>query len=480
MSDITVNGSETGQALQELLMCPDIEPGDAPGYQICKTLYVYHPLGAKLVDSPIEIAQSQEREISITTGPEGYIKEAFEKEWEAINADIFIAQAAGISRIYGASSVIFGAEGFKPEEIIPPDELYKLDIFFNVLDPLNTSGSMVYNQNPNSPNFQKSQAVQAQGQTYHPSRSCVTFNENPIYLSYTSSAFGYVGRSVYQRALYLMKSFIKSMIADDMVATKAGVLIAKMKQPGGWVDNIMAGALGIKRNLLKEAQNTNVLNIEVDEEIETLNLQNVNHAMKESRMNILNNIATSNGMPAMMLNSETFAEGFGEGTEDAKVVARYIHRFRNRLGPLYRYFDRICMHRAWNPEFYKTVQKLFPEYKNVSYAEAFYQWKNSFKAVWPSLLIEPDSERSKNEKVKLESIIELVSTLMPHCDPENRVRIMQFAADNFNNQKLLFQNPLILDFDALREYEPDPDEGDGENEDDGTDKKPKPVKLKAV
>ena len=41
-----------------------------------------------------------------------------------------------------------------------------------------------------------------QGQQYHPSRARICLNEMPVYLGYTNSAFGYVGRSVYQRALF--------------------------------------------------------------------------------------------------------------------------------------------------------------------------------------------------------------------------------------------------------------------------------------
>ena len=76
-----------------------------------------------------------------------------------------------------------------------------------------------------------------------------------------------------------------------------------------------------------------------------------------ARKNILENIALSSDMPAKLLNNETFAEGFGEGTEDAKVVAQYIDRIRTKMQPLYDFFDRIVMYRAWNPDFYKTMKK---------------------------------------------------------------------------------------------------------------------------
>src|SRR6185503_5172640 len=135
-------------------------------------------------------------------------------------------------------------------------------------------GSLVLNQDPNSPDFQKHAAIAVAGQPYHRSRSVTLMNEKPIYISYTTSGFGFVGRSVYQRALFPLKSFIQTMITDDMVTRKAGLLVAKMKQPGSIADNLMAKALGIKRNLLKEASMNNVINIGPDDAIETLDMQN--------------------------------------------------------------------------------------------------------------------------------------------------------------------------------------------------------------
>ena len=43
---------------------------------------------------------------------------------------------------------------------------------------------------------------------------------------------------------------------------------------------------------------------------------------------------------------------------------------------------------------------------------------------------------------------------MPALDPENKATVIQWAQDNFNELKLLFQNPLLLDFDALEKYVP--------------------------
>lgn len=466
-------------------MSDSIVAGSEPSYQICKTLYAYHPLGARMAESPISMAQSQEREIAVTAAPEDDVKEAFQEEWRAIGADRQIFNTAVLARVYGVATLAAIGKEDKPSDPIDFNTLAKRPLGFNSWDPLNTAGSLVLNQDPNAPDFQKPVAVAVQGVLYHPSRCVVIMNGSPLYIEYTTSAFGYTGRSVYQRGLFPLKSFINTMIADDMVARKVGLLVAKIKQPGSIIDNVMAMFAAQKRELLKEAETNNVLSIsaEDNEDVTSLNLQNLEAPHALARKNILENIATSADMPAKLLNSETFAEGFGEGTEDAKHVARYVDRVRVELDPLYRFFDRIVMTRAWTPEFYLTMQNKYPEkYKGKDYTTAFMEWCNSFKAKWPSLLTEPESERIKVDDVKLKAVLTMLDTLLPYCDPDNKALLITWACDNFNELKLMFGSELILDAEAMATFEPPVPEAfggeGGEGEASETEPKDKAAKAK--
>jgi Protein of unknown function (DUF1073) len=454
MAEITVLGSQLSSSLYDLLMAGDMVPGEEPSYQLAKTIYAFHPLGGKIVDQPIKLAMSQPRTISIPNSPEERVREAFERKWKDISANAYIANTWRLAKIYGASALVYGAKGVDTKTPIKPEELSKLDLYFNALDPLNTAGSLVLNQDPNASDFQKPTMVTAAGQEYHPSRSLVFFNEAPLYIEYTNSAYGYTGRSVYQRALYPLKSFVQTMIADDMVARKAGVIVAKMKQAGSIADRAMAVFQGIKRNVVKEAQTNNVINIQPDEDIETLDLMNVDKALASSRKNILENIAAAVPQPAKLLNSESYAEGFGEGTEDAKDIIRYINHERESVQPLYDFFDPIVMRLAWTEEFYATIQSTVDQYKDIPYETAFYQWKNAFEASWPSLMEEPDSELVKVEKTKFEALTAALEVLLPVSDPQNKARLVEFFADNMNESKRLFPNPLVLDYEDLANYEP--------------------------
>lgn len=455
MASIDLNGSVLGNALQTFLMLPDVKPGDDPSYEACKTVLLYHPLGQKMAEAPVKMAQSKQREIVIPGAPEERLKKAFEQEWRNLHATKHIRNAMKLARTYGIASIIFGAVGKDTNSVIDPLELYKLDLYFNVADPLNTAGSLVLNQDPNAPDFQKKMGgIRINGTVYHPSRSCTVLNEEPVYIAYTNSAFGFVGRSVFQRAWYPLKSFVNTMITDDMVARKSGVLIAKMKQPGSLVDQLMQRASGVKRSMLKEAETDNVLTIGPDDDVTSLNLQNLDGAAKLARDNILKNIATAADMPAALLDQETFARGMAEGTEDSKRIAQYIDGLREDMAPLYEFFDRICMYRAWNPEFYAALQAEFPEYRNISYTNALYSWINSFHSEWPSFLDELPHDAVKSDETRQKSIVELLTAVMPELDPLNKARLIQWAADNTNQHKAMFSVPLEFDYDAIADYEP--------------------------
>jgi hypothetical protein len=451
MATVLVN-SALGTALTQMLTTnDDIVPGYAPGYELCKQIYLFHPLGAKIAEKPLEIALAEAREISVPNSPESRVVEAFQTEWDRLRIDTHIENVMRQSRIYGIASLSLMEEGIAVGKPVDFPSLYRRNISFNVLDPLNTAGSLVLAQDPLAMDFQATTEVIVNGTPFHRSRSISMMNESPIFIAYTHSAYGFVGRSVYQRALFPMRSFIQTMIADDMVARKAAVLVAKMKQAGSVVNNAMLKMFGVKRAIVKEAENGNVIGISPDEDVVSLNFQNLDGPMGLVRENIIKNIASASRMPAKLLTEETFAEGFGEGSEDAKAIAHYIDGVRDEMAPLFDFMDRIVQHRAWNPEFYKTVQRDYPEYGQKPYETAFYEWKNSFGAKWPSLLKEPDSELVKVDEVKLRAVVSWVTTLLPILDAQNKARVIEWAVDNFNALKFLFDAPLVLDYGAIAE-----------------------------
>jgi hypothetical protein len=451
VAELAINGSLLTTPLLDLLNTDAILPGSEPSYQTCKQIYVSHPLGAKMVDAPIRMAQFKPREIAVPTFCEEEVVKAFNDEWKAIGADKHIAAVARFARVYGVASIGCLTEDKKLNEALEFKTLSKKTIAFNIFDPLNTAGSLVLSQQPNSMDFLKSDEIRVAGSQYHRSRTCVLMHGDPIFIEYTSSAFGYVGRSVYQPALFPLKSFIQSMIADDLIVTKAGVIVAKIKQPGSIANQLMASAIGLKRAVVKEAKNYNVINITPEEDIQSIDLKNMEGPFSTARKDILENIAAADDMPAKILNQETFAEGFGEGTEDAKAIASYIDSKRNWMQPLYDYFTKIVQYRAWNEDFYKALQNKHSDLKDKSFNEAFYEWEHAFTATWPSLLTEPESELIRTDDVVLRSTISAFEVLWPtvQSSPEQAAQLIMWLCDQFNMRKKLFSSPLTFDLQDL-------------------------------
>ncbi|EFT2960318.1 DUF1073 domain-containing protein [Escherichia coli] len=458
MNEDDIAISSCSPELITLLDSDDIQPGMSAGYQTCKTIYLFHPLGGKMVDRPIKMAMNESRTVHISQayGIEQRLRDAFEREWKALGADKHIANAARISRIYGVSAIAMLVDNQEPSSAVDYRTLYKHNVTFNILDPLNTAGSIVLNQDPNAQDFQKVDGIRVAGKPYHKSRCVVQQNEDPIYLAYNSAAFGFTGRSVYQRALFPLKSFIQTMRTDDMVSVKGGLLVTKIQGPSSVVNNMMQKLSGIKRMMLKRGKTGEVLQIGANDSIESIDLSNLEKPLDSSRNHILENIAAAADMPAIILNSETFAQGFGEGTEDARSVAVYIDNIREWLEPLYDYFIRICQYRAWSIEFFNSLRADFPELKNT-YSLYFSSWINNFEYRWPSSLKEPESEKVKVDEIRFKAIVSMLEVLLPqvNTDDENRALLIEWAQTNANANESLFPQRLDLDIDSLKANRPE-------------------------
>lgn len=452
VQEISIAGSAVGNALQSILEFQDIQPGDEPSYQMCKTLYLHHVLGKKLVDAPIELAQSKPRETSIKEAPDE-VKNAFDQKWEAMGAESLIFNEHQIARMYGIGSIVAVVEGKKASDALDMPNLYKDEekLKFNVLDPLNTAGSLVLSQDPTATDFQKPVTVAANGTMFHRSRWHVVMNEAPIYIAYTGAAFGFVGRSVFQRTLYPLKSFLQTMRTDDVVASKNSMIVYKAKSPGSIVSEVMQMIGAIKRQLIRFGRNGNVLTIGESEEIETIRMEHVAQSGEFARNNILKNIASGASMPAIMVNDETLVSGLADGTEDAKIIARFGEHFRRSLMPSYKFLDNYCMYLAWTPEFIDRMQQEHKELAGKTHAEIFATWRKNFSTKWPSLLQESEKERAEREQARAGVLIAVLGEVFDRLDTENQVKLLIFLKDNLNESSLL-EHEWELDPLALEEW----------------------------
>lgn len=471
MSSITIGGIQENSQLYNLMMASDIVPGQQPSYELCKLIYTLHPLGKKIVDAPIARSMARRREIVVLDAPECVI-EKFNDVWDQLDIDVYIANVMRLARIYGISSIAVMPPDGDITKPLSPEELRNGEITFNVYDPLNTAGSLVGILDPLNPMFLKYSTISVMGKSFHRSRVHLELNEQPVYLDYTVSAFGYVGRSIFTRSLYPLQSYLQSMVADNLVVTKAGVLIAKIKQPGSIIDKIQQAAQNIRLNVLKQARTGNTVSVMPDEDIVSLDLHNVTY--QEQRHNILETVALSLDMPTQFLTSESLAKGFGEGSEDAKLISNFIDNYRREMKDAYNFMDNIVQYVAWTPEYYESLKKEYPEEIDAAtYEEWFANCKKTFKSIWPEALEPSKKERVEFEKICYQSVLETYKVLEPVAIGENKPKLIEWVQANLSELESVFPNALDLDVELIMKQE---EEGLFEEVDESTGSGPQPFK----
>lgn len=458
MAEIQFNNNMSSE-LTKILDSDEIQPGTDVGYDLCKLLWMYHPLGGKLVEKPITMAMCKPRQYNVDTDPDERVIRQFMTVWERMGLNDKVKNLFFISRCYGAAAIGVGTDGVSCKDELPTFGLKEDDVYINVWDPLNAAGSMVTDQNPNSKYFQQAnRTLKITGKNWHHSRTMKIFNGTPIYLEYQNSSFGFTGRSVFQRVLFPMKSYIGTMNANDLVSQKAGVMVAKTAQNGSVISGIMAAAAKAKREIVKIARTGGVINIGTGDDIESLNLQNIDKALNAARDNIISDIASGSDVPAILIKEEAFSTGWSEGSEDSKAISQYIDGVRQQIEPVMDYFERLVQYIAWNEDFFNALKDDFPDVITEDYKTTFYQWRREFNAKWQELVEEsPDKRRESDSKV-IQQASAVYTSLEKNFDPENRATLAEWLANIVNATQTYGDVPLLIDMDTLANYIPPPSE----------------------
>ncbi|OXI49280.1 hypothetical protein [Burkholderia aenigmatica] len=406
-----------------------IEPDTGLSYQLAKQIYLSHPMGQRVVDNVINLAFSQERTIS---GIPEDAKKAFKAAWNAARADTAIKNVARHARIYGSSTLVDLGEGT-----------------FKVYDPLITAGSLVGNLDPLSRDFLSPNDPVVRDFKFTPQNSVVAFNGTQVYLAYSQSAFGYTGRSVFYNMLQPLAAFLISMEVDALVLKKSGVLISKTKPVGAAQNRFSMFWQRKKATDVKKALNGNVLAIETDEDINTLNMANTADAMTTARNNVISNIATALDAPAVILQNDVLTNGFGEGKEDSKVIAQFVERYRGEIEHLFEFITPKIQELAWTEEWYASFVMSNPAYASIPFQSATNYWRNNFEYAWPNYLTEPDSEKVKREESSFNAYAKIYETLQAGIkNPETRRAIAQALIEltHEDSMKTLLPMPIDIEF----------------------------------
>ncbi len=80
MAEIEITGG-LGSARTPFLRLSN-EPGTDIGYELCKLLWQFHPLGGKLVEKPILMAMCKPRQYNVETDLAERVVRRFQEVWE--------------------------------------------------------------------------------------------------------------------------------------------------------------------------------------------------------------------------------------------------------------------------------------------------------------------------------------------------------------------------------------------------------------
>ncbi len=424
-------------------------------YRLCKAIYIYHPLGKRIIDLPIDLSMGQERIISVkheTKSDE--LTEQFIKVWNSFNLKNIIRRLATMSRLCGIAALFLKVEGYSDYEPLPLDiDWSELKITALVYDAMNIAGSASNNQDVMSEDFLKIKDVLRNGQALAKDRSYILTNGDPLYNEFSTSGFGFTGRSVYQNCIHLLRTWLDIDLADSMVARKCGLIIAKENNIGSATE-IREKSLNLKRTLLKYGKTNDVLSVGGSTTIESLNLQNIDGSLDMVRNHVLENIANASDIPTIILGQQKFTQGFGEGGEDTKNVGRFIESIREWERGVYQFIDNFVMRIAWNFNFLKSLNKdngdIFSTKDEAKitidrYLQVFYALKQSFNYTFPSFLTETESQIADGDAKKLSMITEVYDRLFSNVDADLKPKLANWLIDSVNN--LRSTNKIRLDID---------------------------------
>lgn len=373
-------------------------------YDECKDIYLHWPLGKRVITSLTNFALSAPRDITFADLPIECVK-TYESTLEAFKVLQVVKQAANYSRLYGMSAIFVAHKKIRPSKPLTYDDLNPNDISFNVLDPLNLAGIQI-SQDPTNVNYQKITNIVVNGQTVHPTRILVLFNDMPLYLRWIPSTYSWGSPSVFENMKNLIKSWNRCVVALERMATKAGSIIVKHRDSGVVLNSIAAKAAEVTLDAIRDMQNDGIASLEKDANIELFNLSGVEtvDAIIE-QMNKLILLALAD-TPSNVLLDKNLAEGFAEGSEDAKVMTMAIDSFRERaLTPAYKFLDFYLLRICFRPEALEKLKDLYSnDLKEFDIATLKEKLLQGFDWQYGSLIPEKDSEKAQTLSTHLDAL----------------------------------------------------------------------------
>ena len=406
-------------------------------YEECKNIYRNATMGKRVVEGLVNFAMSAEREIDVQKAPPEAIQKFKEtakvlKQEEAIKQTIYNARIYGTGGLYVA---MYNEEEEKDDFTTKPtfEDAYKYKIRFNVLDPLNLSGSRVDND-PLSFHFLELVDIKVNTKTVPRKRISISHALEPLYLDNRTSLLPYTPPSVFYNMIDLLKEYDDAIKSIGDLLYKAGAIVykypAKSKLNGVFVE-----AQERSQIILQQKQSGEVISISADSSLEDFPISNLS-GLIESINKLEDDITKAlNDTPASILFDKSLSNGFSEGDKDKETEISIIESFReNKLTPLYNLTDYYVMLKAWDSAFIDDMRYKYSEYQDKTDSEIFRSWADNFTYQYGNLFPEPESITQDNNAKKLDNLLKVQQLGANIADIEEEL-----------NESEIFRNEMNLD-----------------------------------
>lgn len=375
-------------------------------YLECKDIYRFWPLGKRIASALPRFALSAKRAFVVKEAPRE-VNEKLAEISEELDIDGIVLRTSIYARVYGLAC-IYVATDVNRLEGLTYKQIQNAQITFNVLDPLAMGGSIVVDNDPLSVNFSKPVAVQIQGHEVSPSRMCIVYNDIPLYYKFNPSSFSFSGPSIYQNMTLLIRSWNRCIIAMQRLATKAASIIKTTKDNAN-ISGISLQAIERNLALIRSIENDGIASIRSGDELQFFNLTGVNEVDAIiQQLNTALMMALSD-TPSGILLDKNLSVGLNDGSEDMKAILMAVEHFRvSMLLPMYKFLDKFLCHKAFSPQFIKTMKEQYPDlYRELSPNQILTKWLQDYSFEWGELYPQNENEKADTDSKLLDNLVKI-------------------------------------------------------------------------
>lgn len=425
-------------------------------YQECRNIYRYWPLGKRVATALPNFAMSAGRSF-ISELPE--VNTALNEAAEDLKIEQLVNRAAVYARIYGLSFIYLATDKELKSDlpVTYGDIQSNLAIKFNVLDPLSAGGSITIDNDSLSPTFGLPITLRVKGRKVHTKRIHCCYNDIPLYYKFNPSSYSFSGPSIYQNMTLVIRSWNRTVIALQRLATKAASIIVKRKDTSN-ITSIQLDAINRNLSLIRQMENDGITALRVGEEAEFFSLTGVQEV--DAICNRLNSVLMMalSDTPSGILLDKNLSTGMADGDNDMKAILISVDRFRKDiLAPIYKFLDKFICYKAFSQEFLKELKETYPDlYQDFTLQQVFDDLMSKYKYKFNDLYPQTENEQADTAGKRLDNLVkikELGGELSGIEEAINNFEIVPGVDIVLSEEKLQEEDELNSDSDS--EYEAD-------------------------